>query len=121
MKTQTKVFLTTQERSAIMSEAMTKWWAARKEREAREAKKAASRSADEIKHVKAKTEAARRDFIGAVLKVSPTKAMASGVKVRLPKGTTVKDGKVKPPSPNIGRTQPQKYAAKTKKTWRKAG
>jgi hypothetical protein len=113
MKT-TPRLLTAEERSAIMSDAMKTWWANRKAAEAK-AERKAKREAK-----KAQQEAlSRPTLLEAVTGKKPVGA--SGVKVKLPRGTKVEGGKVKMPSRDIGRTQPQKYAAKTKKTWRKAG
>jgi hypothetical protein len=73
------------------------------------------------KEAKAKEERKiKRDARRLAKLIDKIENTASGVKVKLPKGTTIKDGKVKPPSPNIGRTKPQIYASKTKRTYRPA-
>jgi hypothetical protein len=110
MKT-TPRLLTAEERSAIMSESMRTWWANRKAAEAK-AERKAKREAKKAKDAK---------IADVAEKLKARAASPSGVKVKLPRGTKVEGGKVKMPSRNIGRTKPQQYTAKTKRTWRKAG
>ena len=41
----------------------------------------------------------------------------SGIRVKLPKGTKLSDGKIKMPDPDLKRSKPQQYAAKKKRKW----